>query len=136
MIDVVQTLGVIVAALVSAYAVAAVEASRRRDARRTHVERVLEAVLSLAEAAVKVQELQGEDAQFRIARLRLNAALQIVGLKGFEHTELLTRPQMSASDVVAQSEQAILEIGARLEELAPRPLWRRKLHIDFRERRR
>jgi hypothetical protein len=120
-VDVVQTVGVIVAASVSVYAVAAVEANRRRDARRAHVQHVLEPVLSLAEAGVKVQEIQGQGAQFQIARLRLNAELQIAGMKGFEHTELMARPQASPSDVVSQSEQAILEIGARLEELAPRP---------------
>jgi hypothetical protein len=57
-----------------------------------------------------------------------------VGEKDFEHTELMTRSQASPSDVVAQREHAILEVGAPLEELAPRPLRRRQPHIDFRER--
>lgn len=136
MLNIVQTVGVIVAALVSAYAVAAAEANRRRDARRQRIERVFDAVLGLAEAAVRVQEIQGQGAQFQVASLRLAAAIEIVGVVGFEHTELMTRETASPADVVAQSKQAILELGARLEEVAPRPLWKRQPQIDFRTRRR
>ena len=132
-LDVVQTIGVVVATLVSAYAVASAETDRRRDARRARIERVLDAALALAEAAIRVQEIQGQGAQFQIARLRLRAALEIVGIKGFEHTELMARESASAADVAEQSKQAILELGARLEEVAPRPLWRRQPEIDFRD---
>jgi hypothetical protein len=134
MLSVVQTVGVIIAALVSAYAVGATEASRRRDSARVRVERVLEAALGLTEAAVRVQEVQGQAAQFQVARIRLKAALQLVGTSGFEHTELMVRDTATPADISAQGEQAILEIGARLEELDPRPLWRRQPHIDFRKR--
>ena len=48
----VQTVGVIVATLVSAYAVGSAERNRRLDARRARVERVLDAVIRLADAAV------------------------------------------------------------------------------------
>jgi hypothetical protein len=133
-VNVVQTIGIIVAASVSGYAVAATEVNRRREARLLRVERVLAAVLELAEAAVRVQEIQGQGARFQVARIRLKAELQIVGMRGFEHVDLMVRDTASASNVVAQSEQAILEVGARLRELEPRPLWRRQPQIDFRER--
>ena len=133
-LDVVQTIGVVVATLVSAYAVASAETNRRRDARRARIERVLDSAVSLAEAAIRVQEIQGQGAQFQTARLRLQAALEIVGVKGFEHTELMARESASAADVVAQSKQAVLELSARLEEIVPRPLWRRQPEIDFRDR--
>lgn len=124
-----------IAALAAAYAVLAAEANRRDDARRARVERVLEAVLGLAEGAVRAEEMQGEGAQYRIARLRLDAELKIAGIRGLEHTDLMVRPTATPADVVAQSEQAILEVGARLDELAPRPLWRRRPTTDFRRRR-
>jgi hypothetical protein len=45
------------------------------------------------------------------------------------------RQQASPADVRSQSEQAIHELGARLDELSPRPLWKRQPQIDFRSRR-
>jgi hypothetical protein len=46
----------------------------------------------------------------------------------------MVREALAPSDVLAQSEQAILEIGARLDDLAPRPLWKRHHKMDFRQR--
>jgi hypothetical protein len=45
----------------------------------------------------------------------------MVGVKGYESTELMVRPA-EASAVVRQGEAAFLEIGARLDEVAPRSL--------------
>ena len=135
MLTVIQTVGVVVATLVSGYAVASAESTRKLDARRARVQRLFDATLALAEAAVRVQEIQGQGPQYEIARMRLRAELQVVGVRGFEHTELMVRQQASAADVRAQSEQAILELGARLDELSPRPLWKRQPRIDFRSRR-
>jgi hypothetical protein len=130
----VQTVGVIVATLVSAYAVGSAERNRRLDARRARVERVLDAVIRLADAAVRTQEEQGQGSQFEIAKRRLRGEIQLAGLRGFEHTELMSRETWKAAEVVSQSDQAILELGARLDELAPRPLWRKQPRIDFRQR--
>jgi len=122
MLSIAQTVGIIVAALASAYAVAATEFGRRLDARRARVERVLEAMLQLAEAALRMQEIAGEGVPYEIARRRLDAELKVVGVKGFESTELMTRPTFTAKEVADQSGAAILEIGERLDEVAPRPL--------------
>jgi hypothetical protein len=128
MLDVLQIIGVIVAiiaALASAYAVFSSELNRRLEARRLRVERVLDAALVLTEAAVRTQEAQGQGAAFDIARRRLWGELQVVGIKGFESTELMLRSTLKPGEVVGQSEAAIPEIGARLDELAPHPLFRR-----------
>ena len=133
-VDIVQTAVLVVTALASMYAVAAAELGRRLDNERARVERVFDAVLALAEAAITTQEISGQGAQFLIARRRLRAVLEVVGIRGYEHTELMTRETMSAAEVSSQSEQAILEVCARLDEVAPRPLWKRRPHVDFRER--
>ena len=122
MLSIVQTVGIIVAALASGYAVAASELSRRLDARRARVERVLESMLQLAEAALRMQEIQGQGVEYEVARRRLDAELKVVGVKGFESTELMTRKSSRPQEVADQSGAAIFELGVRLDELAPRPL--------------
>src|SRR6266566_27941 len=69
-LSIVQTVGIIVAAFASAYAVAASELNRRLDARRARVERVLQAMLQLAEAALRMQEMQGQGVAYEVARRR------------------------------------------------------------------
>jgi hypothetical protein len=119
-LSIAQTLGVIVAALVSAYAVAATETTRRRDAQRARVERVLEAVLELMEAAVRVQEIQGQGPALQVAQRRLLAELQVVG-RVFPATDLLAR-QSAVQGIVDQSEAAIIELAEAMNGLAPQPL--------------
>lgn len=122
MLNIVQTIGVIVAALVSAYAVTASEMNRRRGEQRARVERVYAAVLELMEAAVRVQEIQGQGPALEVAKRRLSAELQVVG-RPLVSTDLLVRPTFTPQDIVNQSETAILEISRALDELAPRPLF-------------
>jgi hypothetical protein len=119
-----QTIGVIVAVLVSAYAVAASEMDRRRSHQRARVERVLDAVLALVQTAIETQ--QGAPA-VDIARRRLRAELSVVNLP-LTSTELMTRFDDPTS-IMNQSEAAIIELAETLDNLAPRPLlrelWRR-----------
>jgi len=123
-VEIVRTVGVIVAALVSAYAVFATETARGIGARRASIERLLAAVLALTEAAIVIGERSGGGAEFKVAQMRLRAELQPVGVKRFEATDVMARPN-SASKIAAQGEPAVLEIGQRLDELTPRPLWSR-----------
>lgn len=122
MVNIAQTIAVVVAALVSAYAVAAAEINRRLSVRRTRVERLLEAVEQLAEAAIRVQEQQGQGPALEVARMRLRMQLALTGVRGFEGTDLLIRDTIDAPGMVRQSEVAILEIDRALNELTPRPL--------------
>jgi hypothetical protein len=133
-VNIVQTIMLIAAALVSAYAVASAERNRRLDVRRRPTERVFDAVLALAEAAVHAQEIQGEGCIVPGGALRLESTLEIVGIAGFEHTQLMVRETASSAHVVAQTKQAVLEVSARLDELGRRPLWKRQPQIDFRTR--
>jgi hypothetical protein len=55
------------------------------------------------------------------ARRRLHAEIQMVGVTGYESTELMVRPQ-GAQETIDQAEAAFLEIGERLDEVAPRSL--------------
>jgi hypothetical protein len=128
-LDVAQSIAVIVAALVSAYAVFDVESDRRRSERRARVERLLPAVLSLAEVAARASQHSHNGASLEVARRRLNAELAVTGIEGFEGTELMTRPMPEIEGIVRQSEVAVREISAALDQLAPRPLltsWRPK----------
>src|SRR2546429_6937182 len=111
MVSIVQTIGVIAAALVSAYAVWASEANRWRDARRAPVERVLEAALRLTEEAVKFKVQPDQGAALEVAKRRLRAEIQIAGVTGFKDTELMAREQTTAAEIASQSEVALLEIG-------------------------
>lgn len=120
MLDILQTLGVIVAALVSTYAVAATEANRRRDGQRARVERVLDAVLQLMEAAVRAQEIQGQGAALQVARRRLAAELKVVG-QPLAATDILARQDVPQS-IVDQSEAALIELAEAVAKLVPRPL--------------
>ena len=121
MLTIVQTIGVIVAALVSAYAVAASESNRRLGEQRARVERVYEAVLGLMEAAVRAQEMQGQGPALEVATRRLSAEIKVVG-RPLGSTDLLVRPGFTPQDILNQSETAILEISRVLDEFAPRPL--------------
>src|SRR5438034_821580 len=78
MLSVVQTVGIIVAALASAYAVLASEVNRGLDARRAGIERVMGAVLALAEAALLVGEAGHTHAGIDVARRRLRAGIEVV----------------------------------------------------------
>jgi hypothetical protein len=126
-LNIVQTVAIIIAALASAYAVATSELGRRLDVRRRRVERVFEATLALAEAAVRHENIQGQGPALVIAQRRLRAEIQIVGVTGFESTELMIR-DAPPDAIVRQSEAAFVEIGERLDELAPRPLLDVLLH--------
>lgn len=123
-LNIAQTVAVVAATIASVYAVVASERNRRQDARRAEVERVLQAALALVELAMQVGEISGTTSRFEFARTRLRAELQLTGVAGLESTELMTRPTMSAKEIVDQGEAAIIEIGRRLDELAPRPLLR------------
>lgn len=110
-------------ALAAAYTVASAEYGRRLDTRRQQVLRVLDATLDLANAAATRAQWASESAgaSLDVAQRRLWAEIQMVGLKGYESTELMVRP--AEPDAIArQGEAAFLEIGARLDEVAPRPL--------------
>lgn len=120
MLTVVQSLGVIIAALVSAYAVVASEMNRRRGGQRARVERVFDTVLQLVEAAVRGQEIEGQDAALQVAQRRLRAELKVVGQR-LAATDLLAR-ETAPQSIVDQSEAAIIELAEALNELAPRPL--------------
>jgi hypothetical protein len=122
-LNIVQTLGVIVAALVSAYAVAASEANRRRSGQQARLERVLVAVLQLMEAALRAQEIRGQGPTLQVAQRRLRAELKVVG-RPLPDTDILAR-QNEPQSIVDQSEAAIIELAKGLDELAPRPLLRR-----------
>jgi|SRR5665213_2773005 len=127
-LNIVQTVVLIVAALVSAYAVYATEENRKQTAQRARVERVHAAMLQLAEVAVNIREgMPGQSAAREVARMRLLAELQIVGFNGFESTELMTRPTFTPEEIASQSGSAMLELAERFDELTPRPLWHRLL---------
>jgi hypothetical protein len=119
-LNIVQTVGVIIAVSVSAYAVAASETNRSRAAERARVERVLDAVLQLMEAAIRAQEMQGQGAPLQVAQRRLAAELKVVG-RPFPSTDILAR-QDPPQSILDQSEAAIIELAEALNELAPRPL--------------
>jgi hypothetical protein len=124
-LDVAQTIAVIAAAIASVYAVVASERNRRFDARRARVERVLAAIMAMTDAAAMAQQDAQRRPDLEAARLRLRAELEIVGVRGFESTDLMVRPGRQPGEVVSQSEAAIIEIRKRLdelEELASRPL--------------
>jgi hypothetical protein len=117
MLNVVQTVAIIAAVLVSGYAIVVTERNRRLDASHARIERVLAAVIALAEAALRAQmHPETELPPFQVAKLRLGAELKVVGVRGFEAADLMTRPDQPEA-VVRQSEQAIIEIGERLNRL-------------------
>src|SRR6266516_3873177 len=68
----------------SIYAIVSSERNRRLDASRVRVERVLAAVLALAEGAIRAQQLVLAGPEFDAAHLRLRAELRVVDVKGFE----------------------------------------------------
>lgn len=121
MLNIAQTVALIVAALASAYAVATSEFGRRLEVRRRRVERVFDATLALAEVAQTAVSVSGQGPALDLARRRLRAEIQIVGVTGFESTELMIR-EAPPDAIARQSEVAFIEIGERLDELAPRPL--------------
>lgn len=106
----------------SAYAVAANEWDRRRAHERARVERVLEAVRQLTQAAIEVPRNPDREAALQVARRQLRAELKIVD-RPLTSTELMTRPDDPQS-ILDQGEAAIIELAAELNELAPQPLFR------------
>ena len=109
-------------ALAAAYTVASAEYGRRLDARREQVERILDATVDLANAGFMWEQVRGQGPPLEVARRRLHAELQMVGVTGYESTELMVRPTAAAKEIVDQSEAALLEIGDRLDDVAPRSL--------------
>jgi hypothetical protein len=119
MLNLLQTVALIAAVAVSVYAVLRTERDRRLDLGRARIERVLVAVLGLAQAALRAElhpERDDNLEEFHVAKLRLRAEIQVVGVKGFEAADLMTRQDVPAL-ARQQSEQAVIEIGGRLEEL-------------------
>lgn len=117
MVAITQTVALVIAALVSAYAVASSEVSGRRAAREARVQRLMDAVLALAEVAARE-----DPALVEVARRRLRAELQVTGIEGFWGVELMTRQPIEMDGIVRQSEAAMIEIAAAFDQLAPRPL--------------
>jgi hypothetical protein len=102
-LNIVQTVALIFAALASVYAVATSEFGRRLDVRRRRVERVFDATLVLSEAAERATRESGQGSAVEVARKRLRAEIQIVGVKGLESTELMIRDGVSFENIVSRA---------------------------------
>jgi hypothetical protein len=122
-LDLAVAIGTFSLALAAAYTAASAEYGRRLDTRRRQVERILDATVDFANAAATqvgwASEAKG--AMLDVARRRLHAELQMAGVRGYESTELMVRT-VEPELIVRQGEAAFLEIGARLDEVAPRSL--------------
>jgi hypothetical protein len=118
-LSIVQTIALIVTSLAAAYSIVLSEKNRRLDARRARIERLLDVVLNLVGAAAHAhvnlaEGLPAMDA----ARRRLSAELEVVGVKGYESTELMVREGKPALEILDQGRAAVIEIGRHLDQLA------------------
>lgn len=115
-LTIVQTVAIVIASLASAYAIADTEAERRRAARKSRVERLMDAMLALAEEAASPLP------RLEVPRRRLRAELRVTGVKGFEGVDIMTRDRLQPGEIVSQSESGMIEIAHALNKLEPRPL--------------
>ena len=94
------------------------------------MEGVRRAADAFAEAALKHPSAEpGIDALVAVPRHRLKAELEVVGVEGFQSTELMTRDGLRQPEIVDQHKAAVVEIRMRLAEIEKRErrlLWWRK----------
>ena len=90
MVQIVQTVALVIASVVAVYTLATSEVSRRRDSRRERLDKVLERVLDLMAA---VTEWRGSPARTSTgaAKQRLGGALAIARGERLHQGDLLTR---------------------------------------------
>lgn len=122
MLQIAQTVALVIASAVSLYALASTEVGRRREHRRNLLDRVLERVLDLMAAVSEWRGVPGQDQHIGAAKQRLSGALALARDERLNQADLLTR-DIAIDEITGQAEGSVAEIQRKLESLDRLSWW-------------
>jgi len=129
MLNLAQTIAVFASVAVAVVALVRTKHDYEESNRLARLERVLDAVLELQQAAILAQEARGQGATVEMAKTKVRS-LMVVSGANLPQTDILTRPGTTPLDrIAAQSDGALQEIADAFDAPVLAHSWPKRLGI-------